>query len=257
MKIARDNRSLAMIRFLFDEYMFRLFPREFPAAVMALLVPLMFLSIYQWGIIIGLLVDVALVFGSTRLRQDSIVKALSRIQIGVAVGIILTLLWSYYTFITEFMSNTYDTIVLIISPLIFITLYLASYTQADSLLPRVKRSRLYQKIVRAGYKEGMTELENNNTIGDDLYKNIWALKKTQSSSIQAIETITDHLALNLDINSDDDDDDDNACSESLLQPATKQPTRLCASCLCDKSEGSTHCFVSEIVSNNIYCYEFI
>jgi len=244
-----------MIRFLFDEYMFRILPREFPAAVMGALVPLLFLSVHQWGLMWGALVDVALVYGSSKLRQDSIVKALSRIQIGCAVGIILTLLWSYFTFITEFMSITYDMIVLVVSPFIFITLYLASYTPAERLPPRAKRGQLYQKIVRAGYKEGMTELENAAAAtDDDLYKSIWALKRINSmasSSIEVSDSKNGLVALNLDdasmsvdedeVGRNEDADDD---SQGLLRPATKLPSRLCVACLCDKSEGSTHCYVS-------------
>lgn len=242
--MAKQNRSLAMIRFLYDEYMFRLLPREFTAAVMAALVPLLLLSVYWWGVVVGLLADVAFIYGSSRLRQDSIVKALSRIQIGSAVGVVLTLVWSYFTFITEFTSPVYDILVMVVTPLIFLTLYLASYTPAESLPPRVERGRLYQKIVRAGYREGMTEAESDAVSEElDLYKSIWSLKKlTPPSEASEVHAASGSVALDLDEEFNDGDLD--VDSQSLLRPAARLPPRLCACCLTDKSEGSTHCFVS-------------
>jgi hypothetical protein len=124
-----------MHRFLFDYYLYCHLPYYLPSITTATADVTFFMCLSGHGWLRGLGLFALIYFFLEKSQQNMILKEDSRIAFGHAWGIILSIVWSYYVFVSEEMPTYVDLYVFCHALLIGYTLTMAHLTKPMFLAP--------------------------------------------------------------------------------------------------------------------------
>ena len=142
-QVARKLKHYSFIRFLYDAYAFRVFPKSLPVIILSFFMLLSFIILDYFGIWYGFAIIVVSSYVVKETLQDSIIRARNRFHLGVAYGLIISFLWSYFTFVSIHVSVYWSYTLLFITTIIILSLYLSSNTVAEHLAPKINRLYLF------------------------------------------------------------------------------------------------------------------
>ena len=124
LKLAWKEKNRTMIKFFLDFYMYAYLPFSLPIMLTAISFASMFPLLDYFGWFHGaVLLGFPACFTADALSQASIIAKNSRSSAGVAVGVILALTYCYFHHIARYHTKNFNTMVMILVGIIFITLW--------------------------------------------------------------------------------------------------------------------------------------
>ena len=130
-----------MLRFLFDIFMYRNFPRFLPIFISALSFVLFFVCVHIFGWLYGVCVYLVIYLVLDTLCQTSLISESSRLSCGFAWGIIVSSTFAYYYFLSIHYGFVWDCIIGALASTICYTLLSTMYTKPVHLLSKGEESR--------------------------------------------------------------------------------------------------------------------
>lgn len=148
MQIAKSSSSEYLVTFMDDAWQYVHFPRWVPIVVSALLIILSFTAIHHAGLSYGVLIIFVLYAIWSKLAQSMIVSRLSRQSNGLAWGIIVTIIGSYYALWIDLLPSYLFYIVLSFTVIISTTFYLSAVISPVTLNSIIENPNSARYVIR-------------------------------------------------------------------------------------------------------------
>lgn len=150
-QLAWSVKNLKLLRFFWDAYMYTKYPRELPIFVVAANLTFFFQSLQHFGWILG--VFVWAIFGACTemINQATIPQGYSRVNCGLAWGIIFNAVSAYFFYIAQFHTRSFNLAVSFLVVVICVSLRTSMVTKPQHLVDKGidARNALAEKILRA------------------------------------------------------------------------------------------------------------